>query len=466
MPFIPHTEEEVRAMLEVIGVASIDDLFDEIPPELQVPGIEGLPPALGEAEVLRLFQDRVARDGRPVSFLGAGAYPHHIPAAVWDLVSRGEFSTAYTPYQAEASQGTLQVIYEYQTMMAGLMGMEVSNASLYDGASALAEAVLMAVRANRRSRARRVLLPRTLHPAWRATVRTLVHPQEIEVVEIPFDPRGGHTPLEALAAWEGRDVTALVVPQPNFFGVLEDVDALTDWAHEQGALVIAAPNPTAMALLRPPGAWGTAGADIAAGEGQPLGIPLSLGGPYFGFLCTRQALVRQMPGRLVGRTVDREGREGFTLTLQAREQHIRRSRATSNICTNQGLMVTAATLYLALLGPEGLRRVAAVSHANTRTLTDRLVENPHVHAVFDRPFFHERVLRFDVPLERLLRPLAAHNLLPGYPLGEDYPELQDCLLVCATEVHTPADIDFCVDHLFRIIERQTRAGCPIKPKMA
>ena len=466
MPFIPHTEAEVAEMLEAIGVERIDDLFDEIPAGLQVPGIEGLPPALSEQQVTRLVRERTSRDGNPLCFLGAGAYDHHIPAAVWELVTRGEFYTAYTPYQAEASQGTLQLIYEYQTMMAGLMGMEVSNASLYDGASALAEAVLMAVRANRKSKARRILLPRSLHPAWRATVRTIVRHQRIELVEIPFDPRTGHTPVEALDDWQDEDVTALVIPQPNFFGVLEDVDALTDWAHARGALVIAAPNPTAMALLRPPGEWGEAGADIAAGEGQPLGVPLSLGGPYFGFLCTRQALVRQMPGRLVGRTVDREGREGFTLTLQAREQHIRRSRATSNICTNQGLLVAAATLYMALTGAEGLRRVAAASHANTRALTERLVENPHVHAEFERPFFHERVLRFDLPLERLLRPLAAHNLLPGYPLGRDYPELDNHLLVCATETRTPEDIDYYVDHLFRLIERQTTAGCPVKPKMA
>jgi glycine dehydrogenase subunit 1 len=266
--------------------------------------------------------------------------------------------------------------------------------------------------------------------------------------------------------YEGQDITALVIQQPNFFGILEDVDELTDWAHRQGALVIAVCNPTALAILTPPGAWGETGADIACGEGQPLGVPLAGGGPYFGFMCCKQALVRQMPGRIVGRTLDRDARVGYTLTLQAREQHIRRSKATSNICTNQGLLVTAATIYMALLGAEGLARVAQACHANTLALVEKLTANACVETVFSRPCFHESVLRLSLPLADVMRPLHAHNLLPGFDLSGDYPELGNALLVCATEARTTEDIALYADHLNRVIERQTTAGCPVKPRMA
>ncbi|HEX6066278.1 MAG TPA: aminomethyl-transferring glycine dehydrogenase subunit GcvPA [Longimicrobiales bacterium] len=340
MPFIPHTDEDIRAMLTSIGVASIDELFDEIPAALRgnIPG--GIPSAMSEMEVARLMQDRAERDGMYLNFIGAGAYEHHIPAAVWQIATRGEFYSSYTPYQAEASQGTLQTLYEYQTMMASLLGLDVTNASLYDGASALAEAVLMAVRSHKS--ARRILIPRTLHPAWRRVVRTITHNQGIELCEIDYEAGSGQTSTAALDQWEGKESAALVIPQPNFLGVLEPVDALVDWAHANGMFALAAVNPTALAIVKPPGQWGGAGADIAVGEGQPLGVPLSNGGPYFGFMACRKALVRQMPGRLVGATRDADGRRGYTLTLQAREQHIRRSKATSNICTNQGLVVTAA----------------------------------------------------------------------------------------------------------------------------
>ena len=368
MPFIPHTEADVKDMLAAIGAAGIENLFDEIPASLRIANLHGVPDGLNEQEISRLMMERAERDGRPLCFLGAGAYDHHIPAAVWEIATRGEFYSAYTPYQAEASQGTLQLIYEYQSIMTALAGLDVSNASLYDGASGLAEAVLMAIRGNRRSKSHRVLLPTTVHPHYRRTAHTIVKNQGIELVELPYDPRGGHMSAAALRPWEGQDIAALVIQQPNFFGVLEEVDELTDWAHAQGALVIAVANPTAMALLKPPGQWGTDGADIAVGEGQPLGVPLLAGGPYFGYMCCKKDLVRQMPGRIVGRTVDRDDREGFTLTLQAREQHIRRSKATSNICTNQGLLVTAATIYLSLLGAEGLKRVAQACHEQTRRL--------------------------------------------------------------------------------------------------
>jgi glycine dehydrogenase subunit 1 len=279
MPFIPHTEEDVAAMLAAIGVDSIDDLFDEIPPGLRAPGLDGIPPGLSEMEVSRLMQARACEDGQPLCFVGAGAYDHHIPAAVWQITTRGEFYSAYTPYQAEASQGTLQLLYEFQSMMTALTGLDVSNASLYDGASALAEAVLMAVRANRKSASRRVLIPRTLHPFYRRTVQSICRGQDIDLVEVGFDRRGGHTTVAQLEEAGDGALAALVVPQPNFFGVLEDVDELTRWAHARGALVIGCVNPIAAALLSPPGDWADTGADIACGEGQPLGIPLASGGP-------------------------------------------------------------------------------------------------------------------------------------------------------------------------------------------
>ena len=440
MPFIPHTPTDVQTMLAAIGALNLDALFDEIPLALRVGESPALPEALNEQQITRLMEARAAADPRLSCFLGAGAYEHHIPAAVWEIVGRGEFYSAYTPYQPEASQGTLQVLYEYQSMMAGLTALAVSNASLYDGGSALAEAVLMAVRANRKSKSKRILMPRTLHPLYRRTVHAIVHNQGIELVELPYDPGGGHTPEQALAPYAGQDFAALVIPQPNFFGVLEEVDALTDWAHRQNALVIAVVNPTALAVLKPPGEWGATGADIACGDGQPLGSPLSSGGPYFGFLCCRQELVRQMPGRLVGRTVDLDGKPGFTLTLQAREQHIRRSKATSNICTNQGLMVTAATLYLSLLGPQGLEQVAAACHANTRALLEQLTQVPGVSRVFNRPVFHETVLRLSRPAGEVLDSLLAHGILGGLNLSSEYPELGNALLVCATETKDEGDL--------------------------
>jgi glycine dehydrogenase subunit 1 len=434
MPFIPHTADEVAAMLRTIGVADVADLLDEIPAPLRIEGLPDVPEGLPEWEVGALLAERTAGDRNPTCFLGAGAYQHHIPAAVWQIVSRGEFYTAYTPYQAEASQGTLQVLYEFQSMIAGLTALDVANASLYEGASALAEAVLMAVRANGAA-GRRVLLPRALHPAYRATVKSIVGRQGIEVVEPGFDLQTGRTVLEGV---DWTDVAALAVPQPNFFGVLEDVDALTDAAHAAGALVIGVVNPLALAILKPPGDWGGKGADIACGEGQPLGIPLAGGGPYLGFMACRQALVRQLPGRIAGRTVDLDGRDGFTLTLQAREQHIRRAKATSNICTNQGLLATAATLYMSLMGPAGLETVARRSHAHLRTLTERLCALPGVTPAFSGPVFNETVLRIPGDLARVLDGLLERDILGGLPLAEHYPELADGLLVCTTELTPPA----------------------------
>jgi len=457
MPFIPHSEDEVREMLAYVGASDINALFEEIPESLRNVKLERVPETVGEMEITRLMQERASEDHQPLCFVGAGAYDHHIPAAVWELTTRGEYYSAYTPYQAEASQGTLQLVYEYQTMMCGLTGMEVSNASLYDGATALAEGVLMAVRSNRRAKSKRILMPRTLHPYYRLVVETIVSNQGLSLEMVDYDYASGVLDTAAYQAWDGEDIAAVVVQQPNFFGRLEDVDGITNWAHKQGALLIGVSNPTALAVIQPPGEWGEQGADIACGDGQPLGIPLSSGGPYFGYLACRQKLVRQMPGRLIGKTQDMEGREGYTLTLQPREQHIRRSKATSNICTNQGLMVTAATIYISLLGAEGLERVAGSSHANTKRLLESLTAIDGVEPCFDGPYFHEAAVRLPVASRQVLDALAAEGILGGYPLDDDYPELGSALLVCATEKRTEADIEAYAGALKRAVTQAARA---------
>ncbi|MEM7019207.1 MAG: aminomethyl-transferring glycine dehydrogenase subunit GcvPA [Pseudomonadota bacterium] len=442
MPFIPHTESDIDAMLNNIGVDSIETLFDEIPAALRCDSLEDIPPGLSEMEINRVMQARAAQDSGAVCFIGAGAYEHHIPAAVWEITTRGEFYSAYTPYQAEASQGTLQLLYEFQSMMAQLTALETSNASLYDGATALAEAVLMAVRVNRKSKSKKVLVPRTMHPHYREVTHTLVHNQDIEMIDIPWNNTTGTLNTDVLSNYEDEDIAALVIAQPNFFGGLEsEVDALTNWAHAHNIVVIAVVNPLSLALLKPPGEWGDNGVDIACGEGQPFGIPLSSGGPYFGFMCCKKSHVRQMPGRIIGRTVDLEGKPGYTLTLQAREQHIRRSKATSNICTNQGLMVTAATIHLSLLGAAGLENVASHCHANTRTLANKLAEIDGITPIFDNAFFHEVALRVNKPVQDLLAMLEANGILGGYALGNAYSEFEDGLLVCATEMRTDEEID-------------------------
>lgn len=443
MPFIPHTETDVAQMLGAIGVSSLDQLFDEIPAELRCGKLSGVPDGLSEMAVMRLMRERAAQDGRLLNFIGAGAYEHHIPAAVWEITTRGEFYSAYTPYQAEASQGTLQLLYEFQSMMTALTGMDVSNASLYDGASALAEAVLMAERSHKKAQ-RRVLVPHSLNPVWKRVLGALIGALNIEIVELDFAAAGtdgGRVAMDLLKDYVSGSFTSLVIAQPNFFGVMEDVDALTDWAHAQGALVVAAVNPVSLALLKPPGQWGTKGADIVCGEGQPLGAPLASGGPYFGFLTARQEFVRQMPGRIVGRTVDLDGKTGYTLTLQAREQHIRRSKATSNICTNQGLLVTAATIHMSLLGAEGLAQVASASMGNLRALVQALTSIEGVSAVFGAPGFHECVLKLPQSVAPVLARLAGQGILGGHDLSSDYPQLGDALLVCATETKTAADIE-------------------------
>ncbi len=446
MPFIPHTEDDTREMLEAIGADSLDDLFDEIPKQLLIDSLDGVPEGLSEMEISRLMRERAAMDGAPLCFIGAGAYEHHIPTAVWDIATRGEFYSAYTPYQAEASQGTLQVIYEYQTMITELTGLDVSNASLYDGASGLAEAALMAVRSNRKVKSGRILLAPGVNPIYEQVATAIAGSQNISFERLPMNSVSGNAADDLDA---GESPVAVVIQQPSFPGTLEDVDRLTDWAHANGALVIAVVNPVSLAVFKAPGDWGSEGADIACGEGQPLGVPLSSGGPYFGFMTCKQQYVRQMPGRIVGRTTDLEDKPGFALTLQAREQHIRRSKATSNICTNQGLMVTAATIYMSLLGYGGLRQVALRSQQNTASLVEKLLALNGVERLYEGPHFHEVALRLSQPVADVLSALAERNILGGYDLG-------DALLVCATETKNAADIDAYVVALDEILNEGER----------
>lgn len=452
MPYIPHTTEEQRLMLDAIGVDSIDTLFDEIPKELACRPLNDIPEGLSELGLNQHVSEKASNIQNGLCFLGAGAYEHHIPACVWSIAQRGEFLTAYTPYQAEASQGSLQLLYEFQTMMASLTGMEVSNASLYDGASGLAEAVLMAVRANRKSKSKRVLVLGGVHPHYLDTTRTIVCNQKIELVTVEFHKETGTVPADALSPYDNDDVTAVVIQQPNFFGSLEDVDAITDWAHDKGAMVIGVVNPISLALIKPPGEWGAKGADIVCGEGQPLGVPLASGGPYFGFLTAKMAYVRQMPGRIVGRTLDSQGKEGFSLTLQAREQHIRRSKATSNICTNQGLLVTAATIFMSVMGYEGLHRMAVQSHQNATSLLNQLTKINGVKRLFSAPYFHEFVVTLPCPSAEVIEKMQAKGIACGISLAPYHKSMNNAILVCVTETKTNEDITRYVDEMTRIIK--------------
>lgn len=454
MPYIPHTEKDIQEMLDAIGVDNIEQLFDEVPAELRNGELKNVPPGASEMEVMALMGERARQDDGVLNFIGAGAYEHHIPAAIWDIAARGEFMTAYTPYQAEASQGTLQLIYEYQSMMTQLTAMDVSNASLYDGASALAEAVLMAVRTQRKSKSRKLLVLGSVNPAYRAVVNSIVKSQHIELVEVAYDESTGTVDPAQLSAFVGQDFAGLIVSQPSFLGSLEAVDDLTNWAHDNKMLLIAAVNPTSLALLKPPGEWGETGADIVVGEGQPLGIPMASGGPYFGFMCCKKAYVRQMPGRIIGKTVDQEGRPGYVLTLQAREQHIRRSKATSNICTNQGWAVTAATIYLSLLGAQGLREVALACHANLNRLLTRLCEVPGVSLRFSGSNFHEAVIQLPCDETKVIHHLAEQKKISaGFGLSQTHlPGVENCLLVCATETKTDKQIQLFADCLNEALE--------------
>jgi len=440
MRFTPHTPSDKEQMLRAIGVREVEDLFDHIPQSLRARAEIALPPGLSELEVRRRMASLAARNGSAEDwhfFLGAGSYSHFIPSTVDAVISRSEFSTSYTPYQPEVSQGTLQAVYEFQTLICQLTGMEVANAGLYDGASAAAEAVLMARRLQEgRSR---VLVSRALHPQYRSVIATyLRNLEDVQLVEIPFEPKGGGTDVEHLLREINERVMCVVVGYPNFFGVIEELAPIQAACARHGALLVAVTTEAlSLALLKPPGAWG---ADIAVGEGQSLGIPTSLGGPGFGFFACRRKFVRSMPGRLVGETVDTEGRRGFVLTLSTREQHIRREKATSNICTNQSLCTLAATVFMATLGRGGMRRLAEINGARAHGARDRLVKEAGLGATFSGAFFNEFVLQVKGLARRLSR-LAAEKIVPGSPLVRWYPELHDSLLICVTEMNQGEEIE-------------------------
>lgn len=452
MPFIPHTEQDIKEMLHTLNLKNTEQLFSEIPKNLRIKHYRNFLKPLSEMQVTRLMKARAKKDKAGLCFIGAGAYEHYIPAPVWDLTARGEFMTAYTPYQAEASQGTLQTIYEYQTMIANLTGMDVSNASLYDGASAVGEATLMAVRANRNSETKKILVAQTLHPNYRKVAKTIATPQDVEFFNIPYNKKTGTTSLKELNKFRNEDITAVVIQQPNFFGGIEDVDKITDWAHEHNALVIAVVNPIAITLLKDPGSWGEKGADIVIGDGQPLGCPLASGGPYFGFMSCKKEHFRTMPGRIIGKTTDTEGKPGYVLNLQAREQHIRRAKATSNICTNQGLMATAATIHMSLLGAEGLYNTAIKCHQNSQKLKQLLTKSRKIKTLFAGPTFHEFVISTQYPTHTLLSALNKHGIQGGFDLNHDYPELGNALLICATETKTDDDLKAYVEAMQKVEE--------------
>jgi len=432
--YIPHTEENCREMLETVGANKVGDLFEIIPNEYRLSKSLNLPDPLSEPDLLRHLQGLQS----PIlsSFMGGGAYHHFIPAVVSALTSRSEFYTAYTPYQPEISQGTLQAIFEYQTLICQLTGMEVSNASLYDGASSLAEAVLMAQRITKR---RRILLSQATHPEYRMVIQTYTDPDKEELVLIPYKKEEGRTDHEALFDLLDEGVGAVVIQNPNFFGVVEDLLAIGGRVHEAGALLIVGfSEAVAYGILKPPGDMG---ADIVAGEGQSLGIPVSYGGPYLGIFATRERFVRNMPGRLVGETVDLEGKRGFVLTLATREQHIRRERATSNICTNEGLCALMATVFLSCLGKNGLKELATMNLSKTE-YTKRAASQIHgCDLAFSSPTFNEFVLKVDGDPEKVLERLKGEGIIGGLPLRKFYPELHHHLLVTVTEMMKREEID-------------------------
>jgi glycine dehydrogenase subunit 1 len=434
MSFAPHTREDVAAMLQALDLPGIDSLFGEVSAVLPAGEIAGFP-GHSESEVRHQLWDVARLNGRPDQtpcFRGAGAYEHYVPSAVSHLISRSEFLTAYTPYQPEISQGTLQAMYEFQTMVCELMGMEVANASMYDGASALAEATLMAMRITQK---RRLVISSAIHPHWLQVVRTYTANVDPEIVLAPAVE--GLTDPVALAALVDGETAAVVVQNPNVFGLIEPIRDIGRIAAAHPALFIAAAYPIALGLLTSPG---EAQADIAVGEGQPLGIPLSYGGPYLGLFATRMEHVRQMPGRISGVAHDEQGRRGYVMSLQAREQHIRRERATSNICSNQQLCALAATVYLSLIGPGGLRTIAERSFATAHQLAERLAALPGCSLVFGRQFFNEFALRLPVAAEDVERELWNHGIIAGLPLGRWFPERRNEMLFCATEIITEAAI--------------------------
>jgi glycine dehydrogenase subunit 1 len=444
--FIPHTDAEREAMLQRIGLERLEDLFESVPAEYRFPQLN-LPPALTEMEILAEMQGIAAGNETSrdlISFLGAGAYNHYTPAVVDSILRRGEFYSAYTPYQPEISQGTLRAIFDYQSLIAALTGMEVCNASHYDGSTAVAEAVSMA-NAQFRGKRKKVVLSPALHPQYRENVRTYNPSSALTFVgDEGQDPSAAP---EALLPLIDENTALVIVQYPDFFGRIYDYTFLAETAHAAGALLAVSANPLSLGLLTPPGDFG---ADIVTGEGQPLGLPLSYGGPYLGVFATRKEYVRKMAGRLVGETVDNRGQRAYVLTLTAREQHIRREKATSNICTNQGLMALAATVYLSILGKHGLREVAELCYHKAHYAAQQLQALPGYQLWSQAPFFHEFVLRCPRPVQEINEHLLEDGILGGYDLSQDYPQLENCMLVAVTEMNSKDEIDLLVSTLAEV----------------
>ncbi len=445
MTYIPHSPKERDEMLATIGVEKIEDLFNAIPATHRYPELD-LPRALTEMEVAaELSEIALANETTNdlVSFLGAGVYNHYIPAAIDHILTRGEFYTAYTPYQPEISQGTLQAIFEYQSMIAHLTGMDVANASHYDGATAVAEAVNMAI-AQFRGKRKRIVMSPSVHPQYRATTNTYMQFAELDIVGEEADPLSTPDTLIDLI----DDKTALVVVQyPDFFGRIFDYTKLGEAAHEAGALFCIVANPTALGILKTPGEMG---ADMVVGEGQPLGISMSYGGPYLGFFTTRQKFVRKMAGRLVGESVDSRGQRAFVLTLTPREQHIKRERATSNICSNQGLMALAAGIYMSLLGQTGMKQVAELCYHKAHYAAEEIAKLPGFELCHDEPFFHEFVVCCKEPVANINAHLLEHGIVGGYDLGQDYPDMANHMLIAVTEKNSKEEIDTLVSVLAEV----------------
>ncbi len=438
MPYIYNTPQDQQDMLEAIGVSSIEDLFDQIPPEVRLERPLDLAPAHCEMELSQHLSNLASQNlhtANSVCFLGGGSYDHFVPAVVDAIASRGEFYTSYTPYQPEVSQGNLQVMFEYQTLICQLTGMDVSNASLYDGGNAAAEAVLMAMSATKRNG--KVVVPASVHPEYRQILETYLASLDTELVTVPADD--GATALAALEATVDEDTACVLVQHPNFFGSVEQTEDIAHIAHQKGALLIVAFDPISMGLLKRPG---DCGADIAVAEGQSLGTPMQYGGPYLGIMACREKFVRRLPGRIGGETVDRRGRRCWVLTLQTREQHIRREKATSNICTNQGLFALRAAIYLATLGPHGLRETAELCVQKANYARQQIMRTDRFSDAFNLPTFKEFVVRDqNNQVASMLQDAANQGILAGIPLQRWYPDLSDCFLVTVTEQRTKQQID-------------------------
>lgn len=445
MPYIPNTDHDRALMLKKIGVSSFEELLEPVPVSVRNTQPLRLPPPLSELDLMQEMGALAEQSSQLVCFAGAGVYDHFIPAAVGNILSRPEFATAYTPYQPEVAQGTLQVIYEFQTHICRLTGMDVANASMYDGASAAAEAVLTALTHTGRSK---VILAEALNPLYCSTIATYAIGFQAQFVTAPQND--GQTDLTALANMLDSDIACLVISQPNFFGCLEDIERAAEMIHQAGAMLIVCADPISLGLLKPPGEQG---ADFVVGEGQPLGLPISYGGPLLGFYAVGKKLIRKLPGRLVARTTDSEGRVGFTMTLQTREQHIRRARATSNICTNQALCATTATVYLSLLGKHGFRRVADICLERAHYAAEGIGRTAGFKIAFGAPFHREFVVRCPVPAQEVIEAALARGILAGVDLGRFYPEMADCLLIAVTEKRSYQQIDALVATFKNIADR-------------